>query len=495
MIRPSLDYTSKDFDALRDRLFNVIPSAFPTWTDRQVADFGNLMVEMMAFVGDVIAFYQDNQARESRWSTARLRRSMISMAKLISFGPTGASAAQCDLTIQLAASPVGSVTINAGDVFRTKDAVNPVRFQALSSVTIPAQSDPPTAVVTVENSAAAQDIVQSTALPNQQYTLGETPYLDGSLTITADEGVFTLVDDLIDSGPTDRHAVVTVDENDRALVKFGDGVAGSIPNGAITFNYKTGGGSAGNVVAGAISKAETSYVDSFGNPVVLTVTNLAKAGGGLERQTVEGMRSAAPRSVRVQTRTVGREDYEINALRVPGVARALMMSKDEKPSVLENNGELYLVPAGGGAASSAMIDAVNAMITTTFPKTITFRLSIFTASYLVINITCRLHLAKGAIAGVVGPAVRAALTLFFAIKNADGSDNTLVNFGYYMDGALAWSDVFDVIRDTPGVRKIDDGLANLTINGASKDLTLLPEQFPILGTITLVDAVTGQALP
>jgi hypothetical protein len=494
-ISTSLDYTSKDFDALRDRLFNVIPSAFPDWTDRQVADFGNILVELFAFCGDVISFYQDNQANESRWTTARLRRSLIGMSKLIGYTPVGATAATTDLTIQLAASPVGTVTFEIGDTFRTLDAVEPVVFQAITSVTIAALAEPATAVVTVENSTGSQDLIQSTELPNQQYALGETPYLDGSLVITASDGAYSVVSDFLSSGPTNRHATVAVDENDKATVKFGDGLLGSVPSGAITFDYKTGGGSRGVVSQNTIKKADKAYTDSFGNPVTVAVTNLARAGGGTERQTVEAIRESAPRSLRTLTRTVSREDYEVNALRVPGMARALMMTNDEKPSVLENNGELYLVPAGGGAASTALIDAVRTMITTTYPKSPTFKVAIFSATYLSVNVSTRVHLSKGAVPGVVGPAIRAALTEFFSIATASGANNPLIDFGYYLDGALAWSDVFNVVRDTLGVRKVDDGLANLTLNSVSDDIELLPQQFPILGTIVIVDAVTGLALP
>jgi hypothetical protein len=494
-IRPSLDYTSKDFDALRDRLFNIIPSAFPEWTDRQVADFGNILVELFAWVGDVIGFYQDNQANESRWSTARLRRSLLSLMKLIGYVPTGAAAATVDLTVQLSVPPVGTVTIDVGDQFRTLDAVNPIVFQAITSATIAAQADPPVATVTIENSTASRDAVQSTGLPNQQYTLEEAPFLDGSLSITAEDGSYTLVDDLLSSGPTDRHATVEVDENDKALVRFGNGLLGSIPTGAVTFSYKTGGGSRGIVSRDTIKRALKSYVDSLGNPVVVTVTNLEKATGGVERQTVESIRRAGPISLRTLTRSVSREDYETNAERVAGVTRALMMTSDEKPSVRENAGELYLVPAGGGAASQALIDAVSAMITTRYPKTITFKPTILSASYLAVDVTVRVHLAKNAVAGVVGPAVRKSLAAFFALTAADGSKNPSINFGYYLEDALAWSDVFNAVRDTTGVRKIDDGLANLTLNGATDDLVVPPEKFPVLGTVTIVDAVTGIALP
>ena len=67
----SVDYTDKDFDALRARLIALIKSVFPDWTDFDVASFGNLLVELYAYVGGVLTFYQDNLARESRLAPLR----------------------------------------------------------------------------------------------------------------------------------------------------------------------------------------------------------------------------------------------------------------------------------------------------------------------------------------------------------------------------------------------------------------------------------------
>lgn len=56
------DYTDKDFDALRARLIALIKSVFPDWTDFGVASFGNLLVELYTYVGNVLTFYQDRRA-------------------------------------------------------------------------------------------------------------------------------------------------------------------------------------------------------------------------------------------------------------------------------------------------------------------------------------------------------------------------------------------------------------------------------------------------
>lgn len=494
LLRPSLDYTAKDFDSLRDRLFNVIPSAFPDWTDTQIADFGNILVELFAYVGDTMLFYQDNQAQESRWSTAILKRSILSMVKMIRYRPTGAAASTVQLIVRLAAPPAGFVLINPGDVFTTLDASSPLSFQALGSATIAAGANPAVAYVTVENSRPAQDLWTSSGLPNQEYQLTESPFLDSSLVITAEDGTYTLVDDFLSSTATDKHATLEIDENSRGHLTFGNAVSGSIPKGTVILDYKTGGGSVGNVAKNTIRKATKNYTDNLGNMVQLSVTNPANATGGAEAQTVESIRELAPRSLRAPTRTVCREDYEINALRVQGVARALMLSRDEYLPIQENQGALYIVPKGGGYATEALLSAVYTMVHATYPKTITFKVAVLSASYLIVDVVTKVHFAKGYKPADVAKQIRANLASFFSITADDGSRNDAIDFGFYLDEAIAWSDVFNIIRDTPGVRKIDDGLGNLTLNGEADDLSVPPQKFPQLGTVTIIDALSGLSL-
>src|SRR5574341_105908 len=113
LLAQATDYTDKDFDSLRLRLQNLVRSVFPEWTDFNVASFGNLLLELYAFVGDVLGFYQDNQARESRIATATQRKNLIALTKLLGFRPAGARAATADVTFTLAATPAAPVTIRA----------------------------------------------------------------------------------------------------------------------------------------------------------------------------------------------------------------------------------------------------------------------------------------------------------------------------------------------------------------------------------------------
>ena len=60
------------------------------------------------------------------------------------------------------------------------------------------------------------------------------------------------------------------------------------------------------------------------------------------------------------------------------------------------------------------------------------------------------------------------------------------------DGVLAWSDIFDITRDSEGVRKIASW--DLLLNGQAQDVRLRPEELPVLGAVNLYDAMTGEVL-
>lgn len=59
------------------------------------------------------------------------------------------------------------------------------------------------------------------------------------------------IEDLGDSGPNDAHVVIDVDEDGRAVLRFGDGEHGAIPakGDRVEATYRYGSGESGNVPA------------------------------------------------------------------------------------------------------------------------------------------------------------------------------------------------------------------------------------------------------
>lgn len=231
---------------------------------------------------------------------------------------------------------------------------------------------------------------------------------------------------------------------------------------------------------------------------------LARAGGAPSEASAEAGDAAdddAPESLRAMTRSVAREDFEINARRLPGVARALMLTSNEDPSVDENAGVLYVIPQGGGVPTPALKNLVLKQVTEVYPCTLTFQVSVLDPVYRRLDVAARVFLR----AGVSGTTVRAriveSLVAYFRVTEPDGTPNRRVDFGFNLKdaegnpvGEIAWSDVFNVIRDTEGVRKIGDAPGDLTLNGLPADVRLRVQEFPVLGTVTLTNGDTGGPL-
>jgi hypothetical protein len=497
----NFDYTERDFDALRARLISLVKSVFPDWRDFSVASFGNVLLEMYAFVGDVLTFNLDAQARESRLVTATQRKNVIALARMLGYRLHGAQAATAEVVFSLARPPTADVVIPAGTVVRTQEVTEPVLFQLLVDVVIAAGADSLLATGVVENSQSHRQLFDAQGLAYLDVVLSRTPYLDGSAVVSAANGPYAERESLLGSGPNDRHFVVLVDQNDRATVRFGNGANGAPPSGTITVSYKTGGGAKGNVEAGSLVVVEGAFNDVHGRPVQVSVTNPKPASGGVDRQTVASAKLLVPESLRTLSRTVTREDFEVNARRVPGVARALMLTANEDPTISENSGILFVIPRGGGESTSALKEAVLRQVTVVYPCTLTFQVAVQNPVYRMVDVEACIHLRQGSNPNVVAGRVRQNLAAMFQVSQPDGTPNPLVDFGFNIKDAdgnavseIAWSDVFNVIRDTTGVRKVGDGQGGLRLNGRSEDVELRMNEFPVLGAITLIDGDTGAQL-
>ena len=61
-----VSYLGKDYNQFRKNLIEFAKQYFPeTYTDFNEASPGSLFLELSAYVGDVLAFYADNNLKES----------------------------------------------------------------------------------------------------------------------------------------------------------------------------------------------------------------------------------------------------------------------------------------------------------------------------------------------------------------------------------------------------------------------------------------------
>jgi hypothetical protein len=499
------DYTDKDFEALNRRLELLLQAVFPAWTDFNRASFGNVLKESFAFAMDVVTFYQDQQARETRWGTAQLRASIIELARLIGYVLDGATAATVDVIFSIPSARGTDVVIPAGTVIKTLGS-DPVLFQTLAIATVTA-GNTDSAAVSAEQSESQSESFTATGEAGEEFFLSKRPFLDGSLALTIAGTPWTKVDNFLDSTPTDTHYVLLVDEEDLATVRTGDGTNGLVPTlgDAVVADYDTGGGASGNVEANTIVRVEGSFADATAVSTSVVCDNAAAASGGADRETVAQARERAPRSLRVLNRAIARTDYEDLAVQNAGVARALMLTKDEDVTVPEEGrGYLFIVPTGGGVPSGALKAEVKSDIDTDYPGSLIFDWQVNDPVYSTIDIVAYVYRTGDSTVASVEAEALTALRAFFAPLNDDGTTNTAIDFGFnYKDSAgdpdplVSLSTIKNLINDLSGVRRLgtpDDG-EGLTLGGNEDDVDLTLREFPEGGTLTLYDGDTTTIFP
>ena len=125
--------------------------------------------------------------------------------------------------------------------------------------------------------------------------------------------------DLLNSGRFSNEFVVEMEDDDRAYLRFGDGILGKQPTGGTEFaaSYRVGNGRVGNVGAEAISHIVTE-LDG-----VIRIRNPMAAQSGQDPEPIEQVRLYAPHAFRTQKRAVTEEDYARTAELFPGVQKAV----------------------------------------------------------------------------------------------------------------------------------------------------------------------------
>ncbi len=127
-----VDYMARDYDSLLQSMRELIPARLPEWKSyASEADFGNVLLQLFAHMGDILSYYQDRVANESFLGTAQSRRSVIDHLQLIGYRLATAAPASATLDLTIPAACTAVITIRRGDAFATKSQKDKpsVRFE------------------------------------------------------------------------------------------------------------------------------------------------------------------------------------------------------------------------------------------------------------------------------------------------------------------------------------------------------------------------------
>ena len=78
-------YLARDYEALRTLLLDRLTRDVPDWSEQHPADLVVMLIELFAFLGDDLSYYQDAVATEAYLETARRRTSIRRHARLVGY--------------------------------------------------------------------------------------------------------------------------------------------------------------------------------------------------------------------------------------------------------------------------------------------------------------------------------------------------------------------------------------------------------------------------
>jgi predicted phage baseplate assembly protein len=340
-------------------------------------------------------------------------------------------------------------------------------MSALSSITVGG-------TVRAVNAALVRDeaVGASEGIPGQRFALKRRPVVtsDEPPVLTVATGTdadgrtiwepWQRVDDFASSGPDDRHFVLDVSAGEIHL-----GPAVRQPDGTIRrfgatpakdqqlrmVEYRTGGGSKGNVAAGALKVLKSSI------PFVSSVENRREARGGVDGEDIENAKIRGPIQLRTRGRAVTTEDFEHLAREAaPEVGRVRAVAAGEGadagsvrvlvvPSVPSENGRLsfeQLVP------DAALLEAITARLEES--RVIGTRVLVEPPGYRGVSVEATIRPARGTSpTRLKADAERELYEYLHPITG--GPDRT----GWPFGRPVTIGEVYSVLQRVPGAEVVD----------------------------------------
>lgn len=429
--KPRIDYTNKDYAALREAMLALAEEKLPEWTDHSPNDLGVVLLELFAHCADIMLYYQDRIANESYLDTATERRSIVNLLRLIGYELRPPTSASADLTLLFKRDAKGTVTIPKGAAFQTtaKATGTPVGFQYLrDSISIDLEKLPELSdasgkrfkrlrstlpVVQVDATIGSEIVGSSDGSALQRFALARAPLIDDQLEVRVHEGhqngplLWQRRDTLLNSTADARHYRVRRDASDVAVIEFGDGRHGKIPargRNNIIAAYRAGGGSKGNVPPRTIVKSVTQ-IESLAS-----VFNAVAATGGADAESSEQAVLRGPQLFKSQQRAVTADDYVAHA-------KAFGVGKARARAATWNRVTLFVAPVGGGQPTDTLKEDLRRYFDTR--RIMTTLLDIKDPTYVKVFIGGTMQLNAYYYTEQVQQRVRDAIALLFAFERVD----------------------------------------------------------------------------
>lgn len=494
---PSFDYTSRDYLSIRQDILDRASSLLPEWSNRNSSDFGMVLVDLWAYIGDILHYYVDRAAAETYLGTAVNKSSIIALANLFDYRPAYQTSSIGLVTVSASNADHSDTLIipeNTGFIAPATDNEPLVYFTSVAS----ASMGPSVSSVTIQvaegkyesNESPIQAVTRTTysnGTAGQRFNLRYTGAIASSVVVNVAEGPtiggvpsnvqYFYTADIAIANADSKVFGIEIASDGVAQIVFGNGISGKIPNNRaeVKVSYRRGQGSVGNIVAGRI----TAFDSNVNN---VSITSSTSATGGTDSESLESMKANIPSMFRTQNRAVSIQDFKDLSLRVPQVVKATCTTSGSNVTVygLPYQAE-YLTNAD---SSIAVPDFVQTSIIEYFEPRTLVGASVGAATSVPltgVNVSATIYVTDNAVTYWVASEVANAIDNFFTFDN--------VQFGQ----TLSVGAFYKAIQNIEGVDYVNVTAFNTTGSGLNNTLTAADNALFRKNTISLstVGGITG----
>jgi len=336
-----LNYTNYDFTDLTNQLQARVQAVSGTWKDIRESATGQMLLELYAYVGNLIGYYIERRAEECYIGTAQLLSSVINIVRILNFLPARQISAQGFLTFSIAAPISLNVYIpkytscqsNVGIKYLTSQDF--VLLAGQSSVTVPCIQGQIVSVNQASNGAA-----------NQIYNINDTNIENTNLFVYVANALWNQVSSFVASTATSPDYMLRTEMDGTVSVMFNDGISGMIPPGGaqITMQYvKTDGVNGNAYSSGVVTTINSVLHDDSQTVQTLTVTNTDPILGGAGAQTIDQIKALAPQVFNAGGRLVTKADHIAILKNYGGIAEVNVWGEYEAgPPLLSASNKVFI---------------------------------------------------------------------------------------------------------------------------------------------------------
>jgi len=276
----------------------------------------SVLVDLLAYNTQYNAYYLNMVANELFLDSALQRNSVVSHAKLLNYTPKSAVAPKATVNLTVNEVTTSTLTIPKFTTFISEpiDDVN-YTFVTTDSTTVNVTAN----TALFQEIEIAQGIPSSFSFtynsltnPKQIFQIPDTNIDTSTLLVTVQESssnntfeTYTLETDYISLTPTSKVYFLQEGMDGNYEIYFGDNILGKslVHNNVVNITYITTNGTS---AFGANSFTLSQTISGFANTVTQAVT---PASNGSDRETIDSIKYAAPKSFAAQGRAVTKEDY------------------------------------------------------------------------------------------------------------------------------------------------------------------------------------------